>query len=170
MPRFKTLRLLTAGLILTLVPASSSAGEDEAKISSEIDDQIWSVVSRTVVDHDIEGMAAIYHPDAVLVNARGTVPIAPQLAIWGEGMETMKSEGATATVAFRFDSRHDNESTAFETGIFRYATTDAAGVESPSFVLLEALLIKQDGRWLILMERQLEATDEAAWNALAAGH
>jgi hypothetical protein len=167
MPTSKTLRLLTACLALAAVPMSSLADEGEAKRSTEIDDQIWSVVSQTVVDHDIEGMAVTYHPDAVLVNSRGTVPIAPQLAIWGEGMETMKAEGATATVAFRFDSRHDNETTAFESGIFRYATTDENGLESASFILLEALLVKQEGAWLIVMERQLGATDEAAWEALA---
>lgn len=31
---------------------------------------------------------------------------------------------------------------------------------------MEALLVKHDGAWRIVMEHQLEATTEAAWNAL----
>ena len=34
------------------------------------------------------------------------------------------------------------------------------------FVKLEALMVKKDGQWLMMMERQLEATDEAAWELL----
>ena len=33
---------------------------------------------------------------------------------------------------------------------------------------LEALLVKHDGKWRVVMERQLESTTEAAWNALPA--
>lgn len=50
--------------------------------------------------------------------------------------------------------------------MFRYAETDEQGVEQPGFILFEALLVKKDGRWLMVMERQLEATDESAWSAL----
>lgn len=49
----------------------------------------------------------------------------------------------------------------------RYAETDAAGVEQPRFVNLEALMVKKDGRWLMTMERQLDPADQAAWDALA---
>jgi hypothetical protein len=31
---------------------------------------------------------------------------------------------------------------------------------------MEALLVKTGGKWRMIMERQLEAVDEAAWNAL----
>jgi hypothetical protein len=29
-----------------------------------------------------------------------------------------------------------------------------------------ALLVNREGKWRIMMERQLEATDEAGWNAV----
>ena len=32
-------------------------------------DAIWAEVSRTVVEGDFDGMAAVYHEDAVLVNS-----------------------------------------------------------------------------------------------------
>ena len=50
----------------------------------------------------------------------------------------------------------------------RYAATGADGVEQPRFVPFEALHVKKAGRWLMLSERQLDAADEAAWDALGA--
>jgi hypothetical protein len=111
-------------------------------------------------------MAAIYHPDAVLVGDNGTVPIAEQLARWGRDMEAAKREGKSASVAFRFTARQDDRKTAFETGMFKYSVTAPSGEETSYYVPFEQLLVKKDGKWLILMERQLEAADEAAWAAL----
>jgi ketosteroid isomerase-like protein len=133
----------------------------------EIDRDVWSVVSRTVVESDIEGMAATYHPDAVLVSNNGTVPIAKQLAKWGEDMVEAKKIGSSASVSFRFTSRRDDKETAFETGMFKYTVIESSGAESSYRVPFEALLVKKGGKWLMLMERQLEAVDEAAWAALA---
>ncbi len=158
-------RVLAITLAVSLAPIGLFADETS---TGKIDAQVWSVVSRTVAEHDIAGMAAVYHPAAVLVHAGATVPITPQLASWGEGMERMKDAGITAQVSFRFDTRQDDENTAFETGIFRYSTVDPSGVENASLVRLEALLIKQDGTWLIVMERQLGAAEESEWKALAA--
>ena len=47
-----------------------------------------------------------------------------------------------------------------------YAETDSENVEQAIFIPFEALLVKRDGRWLIVMERQHEPTDENAWGAL----
>jgi len=154
---------MLALLGLVVIPATVCRGDE---ISNEIDSTVWEVISATVAANDIERMAATYHPDAVLVSPKGTVSIAEQLVKWGEGMERIKLEGRSASVSFRFASRQDNAETAFERGMFRYAETDQHGVEQPRFVPFEALLVKKGGRWLMVMERQLEATDESAWNAL----
>ncbi len=156
------LSALSLVALAVLVPAARAEGTS----SDEIDAAIWNVISATVAAGDLEGMAATYHPDAVLVSGKGTVAIAEQLARWGEGMERARAEGRSATVAFRFASRQDGLTTAFERGIFRYAETDAEGSEQPVFIPFEALLVKRDGRWLLVMERQLEATGQNAWDAL----
>ena len=152
-------------IALALVSVAPLAAGGQAS-EGEIDATVWNVISATVAANDLEGMAATYHEDAVLVSSRGTVAIADQLSKWGEGMERIRAEGRSARVAFRFSSRQDDEATAFERGIFRYAETDADGVERPLFIPFEALLVKKGGSWLIIMERQLEATDERAWEAL----
>ena len=157
------LALLSALALTALLTRASFAG---AASGNEIDASIWGVIADTVAAGDIDGMATTYHPDAVLVSRKGTVAIAAQLLKWGEGMEQARLEGTSASVSFRFESRRDDDETAFERGIFRYVETDKNGLEEPVFVPFEALLVKKDGSWLILMERQLAATDESAWDAL----
>ncbi len=153
----------------TVVIASATSLSAQATESSTaaIDAQVWSVVSATVVGHDIKGMGATYHPDAVVVTPRTTTPVAGALAGWGQSMETMKKNGSRAAVAFRFSQRLDGATTAFESGIFNYAVTDSAGATTRYIIPFEALLVRSDGRWRILMERQMPASDEAAWTAMA---
>jgi len=138
----------------------------EESVAQEIDRAVWSVVSRTVVESDIEAMAAVYHEDGVLVGSKGPVPIARQLAKWGSDMEQAKLDGETATVSFRFTSREHGDASAFEVGMFHYAVKAASGERTSYYIPFEALLVKKDGSWLILMERQLEVADASAWAAL----
>jgi uncharacterized protein (TIGR02246 family) len=124
---------------------------------------VWAVVSAAVAAHDLEAMAAVYHPDAVVVSERGTAAIADQLIDWGEGMARARAAGTSASVSFRFARRQAWETTAFETGMFKYTELAGDGTETSSYVPFEALLVKKDGKWLLLMERQLEASDERVW-------
>ena len=150
-------------ILLSLNLASLLASETT---TSEIDRDVWSIIAATVMAQDIDGMAVTYHPDAVLVSPRGTVAIADQLVKWGRGMEEAKASGATARVEFRFQDRQDGDKTAFERGMFKYTEMDNKGEVSPVFISFESLLVKKDGRWLVVMERQLEELDEAAWEAM----
>jgi uncharacterized protein (TIGR02246 family) len=134
--------------------------------TQEIDRQVWAAVSATVAADDMEGMGRLYHPMAVVVTPRGTMRIAAQLKKWTEDAIAAKGRGTKATVDFRFTRRQDDAASAFETGMFKYTQTDKSGVAKSVFVPLECLLVKEGGRWLILMERQLDAGTEASWNAL----
>ena len=156
----------SATIIYLLIFLSIGSVFADGTTADDIDRDVWSVVSKTVVEADIEGMAATYHPDAVFVAGTGTVSIVEQLAKWGRDMEEEKVAGTSATVSFRFTNRQDDDVTAFETGMFKYTVTAPSGEETSYRVPFEALLVKQDGKWLILMERQLGSADEAAWAAL----
>ena len=157
-----------AGHLLSLhpTPMATASGSAPSSASSEIDAQCWSVISEAVAANDCDKMASVYHPDGVLVSTTGSIAVTAQLVTWGEGMEKIAAEGRSASVSFRFASRQCDATTAFERGMFRYAETNGAGVEEPRFVQLEALFVKKEGRWLMVMERQLEAADEGAWDAL----
>ena len=158
------MKIKAAICLLACLYAGSAICDDACM--GEIDRDVWSVISRTVEEGDIKGMAAVYHRDAVLVGDGGTVPVSEQLVKWGQDMEAQKQVGARASVEFRFSSRRDDRVTAFETGIFRYAVAGESGEEAPVYVEFEALMVKQDGNWLIMMERQLDTVDQTAWAAL----
>ena len=153
---------LTIPLALGGTPHRAPASPSTA----EIDAKVWSVVSAAVAADDIAALGRSYHAAAVLVTKAGTKPIAKALDGWGKDMVTAKQAGTKATVAFRFSHRQDDADTAFESGIFRYATTTKAGVAKVGYTRYEALLVKSGGQWLMLMEHQLEPATEAAWNGL----
>lgn len=134
--------------------------------SEEIDAQVWSPIKASVVNADIQAMGSIYHPAAVLVSNSGTKAISGVLEGWGKDMAVAKKNGDKANVEFRFDKRQDDATTAFETGAFRYTTIDRSGKSTSAHIRMEALLIKSNGRWLILMERQLNTITETEWNQL----
>ncbi len=153
-------------LLTILIAMSTTQALANETVSQQIDIDVWQVISQSVANRDIVVMGSAYHPDAVVVNAEKTTPIASTLIRWGEGMQKEIETGASAAVAFRFSGRMDNETSAFETGIFNYISTNAAGEESSAYMNFESLLVKKNGRWVFLMEHQLGETDKAAWEAL----
>jgi uncharacterized protein (TIGR02246 family) len=158
--------VLVSLLTLALGFATPVGRGSTSPTSAQIDADYWSVIVASVVNDDIAAMGRTYHPEAVLVTAEGTRPIRDVLVGWGKDMAANKAKGTRATVVLRFATRHDDAETAFETGIFKYTLTDRAGKATPSYRRFEALLVKHDGKWRGVMERQLEATTEAAWDAL----
>ena len=162
---------LVAGAVLTLsnmpvLNAQQAAPPSVASSSRDIDREVWNVIIDTVRRDDIVGMGKTYHPDAVVVTPRDTQAIKLTLERWGRDMVTNKAKGTTASVEFRFKLRQDGRTTAFESGIFKYTTLDKAGMSTPGYYPFEQLLVKIDGRWCILMERQFAAVTEAEWAKL----
>jgi uncharacterized protein (TIGR02246 family) len=163
--------MIALALVATTLASAASAQSDSAAArrasSAAIDAEVWTVISATVVNADIDGMAATYHPDAVVVTPGRTVPAREQLPKWGKDMADAKPRRETATVEFRFSRRVDDATTAFEAGMFKYTVTDSAGKSVAYHIPMEVLLVRWNGRWRILMERQFAVADAAAWNELA---
>ncbi len=131
-------------------------------------DEYWEAVTRTVTEGDYEGYAALYHEDAVLVStfSNSSVAIAKALAGWKQGFMDTKEGKMTAGVTFRFSQRYSDETTAHDTGIFRYASTPAGGEENAQYIHFEGLLVKKDGGWLMVMEYQKSPATVEEWEAL----
>jgi ketosteroid isomerase-like protein len=154
-----TLGLAAAALVLAL-PATAPA-----QVTTELD-AYWAEGSRTVVEGDFEGYAAIYHPDAVLVMlGTGSVPIEAALAGWKQLFVDTREGRAEAEVEFRLTQRLNDATTAHETGIFRYEFRPDEGEAQVALVHFEALLVKRDGKWLMVMEYQKEPATEEEWAA-----
>ncbi len=130
-------------------------------------DSYWAEVTRTVREGDFEGYGALYHPDAVLVNlgSRSSYPIEQALAGWEQGFVDTSEGRAEANVEFRFSQRLNDGATAHETGIFRYTLKQENGSETVGIVHFEGLLVRKDGRWVMLMEYQKQPATDAEWNA-----
>ncbi|MFT5141603.1 MAG: hypothetical protein ACI80V_001112 [Rhodothermales bacterium] len=129
-------------------------------------DSFWAEVSRTVGEGDFEGYSATYHPDAVLVNAisGSSYPIADALAGWKQGFVDTAAGDMSAGVVFRFTQRLSNETTAHETGMFRYSSQTQGAEPSVSLIHFEALLVNKGG-WKMVMEYQKSPATQAEWDA-----
>jgi hypothetical protein len=55
---------------------------------------------------------------------------------------------------------------AHETGIYRYFSEPAGGEREESLVHFEALLVKRDGEWKVVMEYQKRPATAAEWEAV----
>jgi len=155
----KTFRLMLTAALLAL-PATAPA-----QVTGELD-AFWAEMSRTVEEGDFEGYGALYHPDAVLVMlTSGSVPIENALAGWKQLFVDTQEGRAEASVEFRFTNRLNDATTAHETGIFRYSFKPADGEAQVAPVHFESLLVKKDGKWLMVMEYQKEPASDEEWAA-----
>jgi ketosteroid isomerase-like protein len=154
-------------IVSAILVASAFASQTPTPSSTrEIDKEVWSVIAATVAADDIVGMGRLYFPEAVLVSPNSTTPIKDALDRWGKDMVANKARGDRATVEFRFSLRQDNPTTAFEAGIFKYTVIAKSGAAKPQYIPFEALLGKTEGKWRLLMERQLPSVTQAEWDKL----
>jgi uncharacterized protein (TIGR02246 family) len=152
-------------------PLAAQTGAVESELAA-----YWAQLSRTVREGDFQGYAALYHPDAVLVSGSGgtSVPIAAALEVWAPGFEATRSGETRARVDFRITARRLSPTTAHETGIFRYRAEPTGpnpegAAASDALVHFEALLVRKDGRWVMLMEYQRSEATPAEWEEAAGG-
>ncbi len=134
-------------------------------------DNYWKELSRTVREGDFEGYAAAYHEDAVVIFATGknktSMSITKALANWKQGFDDTKSGKNKSDVTFRFSQRIGDETTAHETGIFKYWSSDSNGEnQQQAYVHFEMLFVKKDGNWLGVMEYQKSQATKEEWDAL----
>ena len=134
-------------------------------------DTYWAEVSRSVKTGDFAAYQAGCHEKAVLVSGskRVSYPLSQALARWKKEFDDTKAGTRESAVEFRFSHRYGDASTAHESGVFCYTWKQGNGESTPEYVEFEALLLKENGKWQILMEYQKSAVKKAAWDALAPG-
>lgn len=148
--------------LLLAFPTAASA-----QVTDELD-AYWAELSRTVEEGDFEGYGELYHPDAVLVvGGQASMPIAQALEGWKQLFVDTAEGTAEASVAFRFTDRVNSADTAHETGMLAYSFAPAGQEAQVSVVHFTALLVKRDGKWLMVMEHQKQAASDEEWEAAA---
>jgi len=137
------------------------------KIIAELD-ATWAQLAKTVTEGDFDGYKKGYHVDAILVSglSKNSYPIADALSGWKQGFIDTKAGKITAAVDFHFTQRLHDKTTAHETGMFRYYTVDEQGKHSEFIAHMNALLVKKEGKWLIMMEYQKSQMTKAQWDKL----
>lgn len=162
---FRSLLGIAIGSAFFIASWAAWAEEGDQNIAAQIDQEIWIPLVESVRTADFEMHAATYHPSAVVVftNKDSTISGRQFLANIKPDFEKRQGGPEDTILKFRFNRRIDNEDTAFETGIFAFSTLDENGDWQTAYRTLEALLIRENGKWLMLMEHQ-DMADEADWN------
>ncbi len=157
--------LLVFFLFHTLKVFSQAGNTPDAVRLAELD-AFWKEVSRTIEDGDFEGYAVTFHEKAALVSGVSGVayPIAKALAGWKKDFDDTKSGVRKSSVAFRFNRRLGDPTTAYESGIFHYSF-ELNGEKQGYYVHFDGLLVKE-GTWKMMMEYQKSRATKEEWDAL----
>jgi hypothetical protein len=132
-------------------------------------DAYWKEVSRAVNQGDFEAYKATFHEKAVLVagTKRVSYPIGQALNRWKTEFVDTKAGDIEASVDFRFSHRFGDTQTAHEAGVFLYTQKKKGAEAIAEYYAFEALLVKEEGNWLMLMEYQMKAVPKEEWDKLA---
>jgi len=162
----RILRALLSPLAITLIAASPAGGNEQARLAEL--DAYWAEVSRAVGTGDFEAYQATCHEEGILVSGskETSQPLTMALARWKQDFLDTRAGKVTAGVEFRFSQRLGDETTAHETGIFLYTSRKSGEEEKKDYVHLQALLVKKQDAWKILMEYQQSSASKAEWDAL----
>ena len=158
--------LLALTLFFSTYLFAAESAPDSARLKEL--DAYWAEVSRAVHTGDFAAYTATTHPEAVLVagSRKITSPLADALKRWKKDFDETKDGKRKSNVAFKFSQRLSDPTTAHETGMFMYTGTAADGKEICDYIHLEALLVKRDGHWKILMEYQKSKGTREEYEAL----
>ena len=156
-------------LAVILSVCNTHAAPDEGKARLGELDAYWAAVSRAVREGDFEGYKATCHEKGVLVsgNQKTSYPLSDALARWEKGFMATREGELKASVEFRFSQRFGDKTTAHETGIFLYSTTDAEGQNKQEHIHFQALHVRVKDSWKIMMEYQKSKATREEWDALA---
>ena len=163
----KQLRKIASLSLALLALAAPASADDEKQRLAELD-AYWTKVSRSVGEGDYAAYSSTCHPKAVLVsgNKKTSYPLADALKRWKAEFDDTKAGKRKSSVTFRFAHRYGDATTAHESGIFLYTFQLPGEPLQKEYIDFEALLVKVDGDWKIMMEYQKSSTTEAAWDAL----
>ncbi len=136
----------------------------KADVKKELD-AYWAEVARAVETGDFDAYKATCHPEAVLVSGTKKVsyPLSDALVRWKKEFDDTKSGDRKSSAKFVFPDRFHDESTAHETGMLLYEFSTKDGKAGKEYIFLEALLVKREGKWLIMMEYQKAPGTEQDW-------
>lgn len=92
--------------------------------------------------------------------------MAQALNRWKTEFDDTKAGDIEASVDFRFSHRYGDAQTAHESGVFLYTQKKKDAEPVQEYIAFEALLLRENGKWQIIMEYQMNATLKDEWDKL----
>jgi hypothetical protein len=131
-------------------------------------DAYWKEVSRAVKEGDFIAYQGTCHPKGVLVagGKKACYPLAQALNRWKTEFTDTKAGDIEASVEFRFSHRYGDTQTAHESGVFLYTQRKKDAEPVQEYIAFESLLVKEDGKWLAMMEYQIKAVTKEEWDKI----
>ena len=137
----------------------------EINIIEEIDSS-WAKIKRLINNGDLRKFKTMYHRDAIMVNGikNRTYSIRNAFDDWEQGFKDTRTGTIDAYLELKFSRRIFDSYTSHETGIFHYYTINESGESTDSFIHFEALWIKKQNKWFMLMENQISRASKSEWD------
>ena len=135
-------------------------------VISELD-RSWEAMKNSINNGDFRKFKTMYHRDAIMVNGikDSTYSIRNAFDSWEQGFIDTKAGIIDADLELKFSRRLYDNDTAHETGIFHYYTIKESGDRKDSYIHFEALWIKKQNKWFMLMENQISRTSKSGWDS-----
>lgn len=154
---------LKVALIAMLITSSAIAQNRISELNA-----YWNVVKEKVEAGDVAGYGSTFHEDGVLVSETSESCYALKKALirWQDGLEKTAKGLTKVQLDFRFSERLGDNESAFEKGIFKHDLLDENGQNIVRYIHFDALLVKKDGTWQIMLEYQKLPATKEEWLAL----
>ncbi|MEM8946931.1 MAG: hypothetical protein AAGD11_17280 [Planctomycetota bacterium] len=131
-------------------------------------DRFWADISESVSDGDYGAYRSAHHPDAVLVVNGASCSMESAHQAFRRGFEDTAAGTVEAGIEFLWKQRSVDANTAFQKGAFRY-WSEAAGSTYSQYTQFEAILVKGDKGWKLLVQKQYKPMTREQWDALIDG-
>lgn len=165
--KVRQLHVLTRTTTLLALFLLTKSAFAEKLIKAELN-TMWQEMSKTIAAGDFVGYRATFHQDATLVlgEKETSYHIDKAFKRWKSGFDKVKSGQHKVKVEFRFSKRIYDHSTAHETGMYYHELVDEHGDKTVHYVNLEALSMKVNGKWRVVMEYQKSTGNYEQWASL----
>ena len=145
---------------------SSLLAADDARFAEV--DKFWAKISETVSKGDFEAYRSAHHPDAVLVEQGKSQSMERAHKAFQRGFDDTASGTVKAGIEFLWTQRSVSVDTAIQKGVFRY-WSEAAGNTYAQYTQFEAILVKGNKGWKLLVQKQYKTLTKEQWDALVDG-
>ena len=131
-------------------------------------DKFWAKISESVSKGDFGAYRSAHHPDAVLVERGKGRSMENAHKAFQRGFDDTAAGTVKAGIEFRWTQRNASADTAFQKGVFRY-WSEAEGNTYDQHTQFEAILVKGNKGWKLLVQKQYKTLTKEQWEALVDG-